>query len=141
MVQEEEKSNDEQTLTVRVGGGADHDIQSHRAKSVPESVSEFGVGSPSRAASGGVCFYNWPNFGVNSPNGKYFCRTTGQDITQLPKDFNNAISSIRVFGGVSLRIYSDFNFRGASLLVRHDIADLKTVGWNNRISSMSIRPR
>jgi len=89
----------------------------------------------------GVCFYNWPNFGVNSPNGKYFCRTTGQDITQLPKDFNNAISSIRVFGGVSLRIYSDFNFRGASLLVRHDIADLKTVGWNNRISSMSIRPR
>ena len=87
----------------------------------------------------GVCFYNWPNFGANNPNGKYFCRTTGQDITQLPKDFNNAISSIRIFGGVSLRIYSDFNFRGASLLVRRDIADLKAVGWNNRISSLSIR--
>jgi len=87
----------------------------------------------------GVCFYNWPNFGANNPNGKYFCRTTGQDITQLPKDFNNAISSIRIFGGVSLRIYSDFNFRGASLLVRRDIADLKAVGWNNRISSLSVR--
>ena len=89
----------------------------------------------------GVCFYNWPNFGANNPNGKYFCRTTGQDIVQLPKDFNNAISSIRVFGGVVLRIYSDFNFRGASLLVRHDITDLRSVGWNNRISSMSIRQR
>ena len=89
----------------------------------------------------GVCFYNWPNFGANNPNGKYFCRTTGQDIVQLPKDFNNAISSIRVFGGVVLRIYSDFNFRGASLVVRNDIADLKRVGWNNRISSMSIRQR
>jgi len=87
----------------------------------------------------GVCFYNWPNFDANK--GKYFCRTTGQDIVQLPKDFNNAISFIRVFGGVTLRIYSDFNFRGASLLVRHDIADLKNVGWNNRISSMSIRQR
>jgi len=89
----------------------------------------------------GVCFYNWPNFGANNPNGKYFCRTTGQDIVQLPKDFNNAISSIRVFGGVVLRIYSDFNFRGSSLVVRNDIADLKRVGWNNRISSMSIRQR
>jgi Peptidase inhibitor family I36 len=87
----------------------------------------------------GVCFYNWPNFDANK--GKYFCRTMGQDITQLPKDFNNAISSIRVFGGVTVRLYSDFNFRGASLVVRHDIADLKTVGWNNRISSMSIRQR
>jgi hypothetical protein len=87
----------------------------------------------------GVCFYNWPNFDLNNPNGKYFCRTVGQDIAQLPKDFNNAISSIRVFGGVTVRIYSDFNFRGASFVVRHNIADLKTVGWNNRISSISIR--
>ena len=87
----------------------------------------------------GVCFYNWPNFDANK--GKYFCRTTGQDITNLPKDFNNAISSIRIFGGVTVRIYSDFNFRGSSLAVRHDIADLRTVGWNNRISSISIRPR
>jgi hypothetical protein len=87
----------------------------------------------------GVCFCNWPNFDANK--GKYFCRTTGQDITNLPKDFNNAISSIRVFGGVTVRIYSDFNFRGSSLTVRHDIADLRTVGWNNRISSISIRLR
>jgi len=87
----------------------------------------------------GVCFYNWPNF--DAKKGKYFCRTTGQDIANLPKEFNNAISSVRVFGGVTVRIFSDFNFRGSSLSVRHDIADLRTVGWNNRISSISIRQR
>jgi len=95
----------------------------------------------------GACFYNWPNFDAHK--GKYFCRKTGQDIPNLPKNFNNAISSIRILGGVTVRIYDDFNFQGHVLFIRYNIADLRRVAvgndpqktWNNRISSISVRQR
>jgi len=64
----------------------------------------------------------------------------------VPAGFNDAISSIQVYGRVNITIYNDADFRGFSAVTRQSIPDLRAwqvqgynnKSWNNRISSMRL---
>jgi len=81
----------------------------------------------------GVCFFKDPNF-----NGEYFCAGSGESITAVPKDMNDKISSIRVFGRAEVTVFQDVHFSGRSVRFGSDIQNLKDEGWNDRISSMRV---
>src|SRR5215471_1330508 len=82
----------------------------------------------------GVCFYKDPNF-----NGEYFCAGSGDSVSAVPKDMNDKISSIRVFGRAEVTVFQDVHFSGRSVRFGSDVRNLKDEGWNDRISSMRVR--
>ncbi len=88
----------------------------------------------------GACFYSSGGFG-----GNHFCVRRGDRLTSLPGDFGDNISSIRVFGRGSVRVFDDRNFRGVSQSFRGSVPDLQRVPskpghtWNNRISSIVVQ--
>jgi hypothetical protein len=84
----------------------------------------------------GACFYKDINF-----HGDYFCAPRGSSIKQVPHGSNDKISSIRLFGGATVTVYRDNNFDGASSHFTSDMRDLRTVGWNDLISSFQIDAR
>jgi hypothetical protein len=90
----------------------------------------------------GACFYKETGFA-----GDYFCISSGRSYNVLPDGLNDRISSIRVFGGATVRIYNDSNFCGLQMQFRKDVANLKKVAlpsdpgknWDDRISSIAVR--
>jgi hypothetical protein len=84
----------------------------------------------------GACFYKDINF-----RGDYFCVPRGASVRQVPRGGNDKISSIRLFGGATVTVYRDINFDGASSHFADDMRDLRTVGWNDLISSLRIDSR
>lgn len=72
--------------------------------SMPASA-QWKWGKP-RPPQSGACFYQDKNFG-----GNFFCLKDGDRWPSLPRGFNDAISSIRVFGGARLRISETVTFR------------------------------
>jgi hypothetical protein len=81
----------------------------------------------------GVCFYEDINFG-----GRYFCSAAGASTPQLSSADNDRISSIRVFGDAVATVYRDPNFRGSSRVIESSVSDLRSFGFNDRISSFQI---
>jgi hypothetical protein len=89
----------------------------------------------------GACFYRGDHF-----RGDAFCMRIADRWASLPRGFNDSIKSIRVFGGARLRVFNDDNFRGVSLLIDHNINDLRQIpvadnprkNWNDRISSIAV---
>ena len=79
----------------------------------------------------GVCFYEDANFG-----GRYFCSPSGSSMTQVAN--NDQISSIRVFGDAVATVYRDQNFRGQSKVIGSSVNNLRSMGFNDRISSFQI---
>ena len=86
------------------------------------------------APRAGACFYRDANF-----QGDYFCASTEQDISQVPDDMNDRISSIRTFGNTEVTIFQDSRFRGRSEQFGGEIRNLRNEGWNDRLSSIRIR--
>ena len=82
----------------------------------------------------GVCFYKDPNF-----NGDYFCARAGDSLTAVPKEMNDRISSIRIFGNAEVIVYRDVRFDGRSSRFEGDVRNLKDDGWNDLISSIRVR--
>jgi hypothetical protein len=90
---------------------------------------------------GGACFYRDANFG-----GDLFCMRRGESYPVLGH-FGDDISSLRVFGGARVVIYSDRNFTGGRSAIASNVASLKHLRypsdpshtWNNRISSVQVR--
>ncbi len=88
----------------------------------------------------GACFYTSQNF-----SGDYFCQSRGASLN-VPKGFNDKISSIRVYGRVTVTLYNDANFAGPSVNTRQSVPDLRAwnyagynnKSWNNRISSVRL---
>jgi len=87
-----------------------------------------------RVPRDGACFYKDPNF-----HGEYFCIGAGQEYSQMPEHMNDKISSIRVFGRAEVFVYRDVRFDGRSSRFAGDISNLKSEGWNDLISSISVR--
>ena len=81
----------------------------------------------------GVCFYKDPDF-----RGDYFCAREGDSEPSMPKGTNDKISSIRIFGNVSLSVYQDARFEGRSSRFDYDVPDLHREGWNDLISSFRV---
>ena len=90
-------------------------------------------GRPSVPRSG-ACFYRDADF-----RGDYFCARVGEDIPDMPEGMNDQISSIRVFGDVEVAIFQDGRFRGRSIRYNRDVRNLGAQGWNDRLSSISVR--
>jgi hypothetical protein len=51
---------------------------------------------------------------------------------------NDKISSARVFGNAAVTLYRDPDFRGQAKVVDRDIADLRGLGFNDRLSSYDV---
>lgn len=89
----------------------------------------------------GACFFKERNY-----RGEYFCMNSGASFNLLPPGFNDKISSIQVYGRVSMVIYNDANFRGENVAINRSVSDLSAwrlpsnsnKNWNNRISSIQV---
>lgn len=53
---------------------------------------------------------------------------------------NNSISSLRVPSGLQLTLFDHNNFEGASVAISSDHSCLTDNGWNDRASSLRVRP-
>ncbi len=56
-------------------------------------------------------------------------------------DWNNVISSVKVYGAVLVRLYEDANYLGRHIDLTESVSDLRyytTEDWNNRASSLKV---
>jgi hypothetical protein len=90
-------------------------------------------GRPSVPRSG-ACFYRNADF-----RGDYFCVPAGEDLDQMPSGLNDRISSLRTFGGVEVIVFRNPGFGGRSSRFRDDVSNLQLEGWNDTMSSLSVR--
>jgi hypothetical protein len=81
----------------------------------------------------GVCFYEHVNF-----DGRYFCTTAGATTAEVPSGTNDEISSVRLFGNAAVTVFREPGFRGQSTVIDSSIADLRGMGFNDRISSYRV---
>jgi Peptidase inhibitor family I36 len=79
----------------------------------------------------GACFFEDANY-----RGQYFCVERGRAYAELPRGFNDRISSIRVFGA-RVRIFQDRDYRGRSREIRSDERDLRGA-WRDVVSSIRV---
>ena len=82
----------------------------------------------------GACFYEDIRYG-----GRYFCTSVGGATAEVPHGTNDKISSVRIFGNAQVVMFRDVNFRGESNVVVASVADLRQMGWNDKISSYRVR--
>jgi hypothetical protein len=87
----------------------------------------------------GACFYKDADF-----KGEKFCLPKGDRMGQLPPGFNDSISSVRLYGRVSVVVYQNSNFGGPSLRLSDDCANLRSYqvrpghSWNDQVSSIEV---
>src|SRR5262249_9503993 len=79
------------------------------------------VPPPNQQISEGVCVYERTNY-----QGRSQCWNAGEQLNDLARtgNWNNRISSIRVFGRTTAVAYRDIGFGGASFVVNHDMPNL-----------------
>lgn len=87
----------------------------------------------------GACFFKDADF-----RGDKFCVQKGDRMAEVPRGFGDRISSVRVYGRVTVTVFQDANFRGPSLEIQDDVANLQSSqvksghSWNDRISSIRV---
>jgi hypothetical protein len=84
----------------------------------------------------GACFYRDAGF-----RGDYFCLSAGEDLPSIPAGLNDQISSIRTFGDAEVTVYQNRRFTGRSERFPADVRNLRSQGWNDRLSSLAVRSR
>ncbi|HZT77651.1 MAG TPA: peptidase inhibitor family I36 protein [Vicinamibacterales bacterium] len=82
----------------------------------------------------GVCFFEDRDF-----KGEYFCVGAGEDVSAVPREMNDKISSIKIFGRAEAIVFRDVRFQGNSSRFGFDVSDLRREGWNDTISSIRVR--
>jgi hypothetical protein len=87
-----------------------------------------------RTPRAGACFYEDTDY-----RGDYFCAREGDSVFSLPGDINDRISSIRLFGGVQVVVFSGERLTGRSARFDEDVRSLRGSRWNDRISSFEVR--
>ena len=100
----------------------------------------IGIGSgapgPAPGPSGGprACFFQHAGYGGGS-----FCVATGDSIGNLNSiGWNDAISSIRLYGGAAVQACEHAGFGGACATWNSNKSDLTGIGWNDIISSVDV---
>jgi len=86
-----------------------------------------------RTPRDGVCFFEDYDY-----RGDYFCVRTGESVPYLPDGMNDRISSIQVFGRCEVQIFQNGRFGGRSRRFDRDVRNLRSEGWNDRISSVRV---
>jgi hypothetical protein len=89
-----------------------------------------------RMPEDGACFFADKSF-----KGDHFCVRTGEQLSSLPKDMSDKISSIRLMGSSDVTVFRDAGMHGRSARFMGDVEDLKREGWNDQISSIEVAPR
>lgn len=103
------------------------------------SFGQFGPNwSSATPPENGACFYERPDF-----KGEYFCLDVDSGWTELNKTFDHKISSVRVIGKASARVFSRPNYQGNSAVIADRTPNLKQVivdgvKWNDKISSIEV---
>lgn len=114
------------SIRVQGGGGGFRERFGARQQQVPRQ---------------GACFYTDADF-----QGQRFCLSVGETAADMPLGFNDAVSSLQVFGGASVTIFEHGNFGGQSIQVSSSIANLTSArspngfAWNDVISSVRVQP-
>jgi hypothetical protein len=94
---------------------------------------EFGFGRDrGRFERGEVCFYEHFNY-----KGDSFCVKSGEDASWVGDAWNDRISSIKVKGGASVRIFEHADYQGAEATARRSVPQLNK--FNDQISSYRVR--
>jgi hypothetical protein len=96
----------------------------------PAYAQRWGRGATPRS---GVCFYEDINYG-----GRYFCSSVGETTSRVSSGNNDEISSIRIFGDAVATVYRDPDFRGQTRVFNSSVSDLRSFGFNDRISSYQV---
>lgn len=126
------------TIAFDKRGGRISVLQSQvlQAKDIPWSA-DF-VPDPSQPielaaeGSGKVCIYEHADY-----RGKHQCFDAPAEVSRLERAWNNTVSSFKITGPVSLRIWQFGGFNGKS---RHFIKDVPNIGadWNDRVSALKV---
>jgi len=80
----------------------------------------------------GVCFYEDANY-----RGNYFCATAGEEQPSV-QDWNDRISSIRVFGGAQVEVFSNIDYKGTARRISSNAPNLAEQDLNDQISSFRV---
>ncbi len=91
------------------------------------------LGGQARQPRNGACFYVDANF-----RGDFFCMEVGDSQRELPGEFNDRISSIRVFGRAQVTVYEDNGFHGSKRTYSRNVSNLAG-DFNDTISSIEVR--
>jgi len=81
------------------------------------------------APSGSVIIFADPNFQGAS-------RTVGDTADLRPYGLNDMVSSIQIPPGESWEVCQDIDFQNICQTLTASVADLRTIGWDDRISSL-----
>ena len=87
----------------------------------------------------GACFFKEADF-----RGEKFCVQRGDRVAQVPPGFGDRISSVHLYGRVTVTVYQDQNFGGPNLRLQQDVSNLQSYqvkpghSWNDRISSIKV---
>jgi len=79
-----------------------------------------------------VCFYSERNF-----RGSSFCLERGEEILRLPRNWNDRIRSVEVFGRARVDLCTDSNLFGTCVTLRSDASRLPS-GIDRRVSSLEV---
>jgi hypothetical protein len=93
---------------------------------------QYSWGHP-RTPKDGACFYKDADY-----SGEYFCLAPGEGIPSLASDMNDAISAIRLYGRATAAVFRDRNYTGRSTEIRQNVSNLKSIDWNDTISSLRV---
>lgn len=97
----------------------------------PRLVAQDRIGNSSSQPRNGVCFYMDANY-----RGEKFCVDAGEGPGNVESRNNDRISSIRVFGGAQVTVFSNGSFSGASSTYTSDTPHLGD--WNDKITSFRV---
>jgi hypothetical protein len=81
----------------------------------------------------GACFYRDTYY-----HGPSFCGEAGQGFGTMPSNANDRVSSIRLYGGATVTLYTRSHFRGDSRRFHVHVTSLGREDFNDRISSVQI---
>jgi hypothetical protein len=82
----------------------------------------------------GACFYEDADY-----QGDRFCASAGENRTNVGDRWNDRISSIRIYGGATVTVFQDEDFKRGSQTFRQDVPNLQS--WNDRITSYRVEGR
>ena len=98
----------------------------------PRLEAQFRIPGRNNQPRNGVCFYTDAEY-----RGESLCVNSNESRPSVG-NFNDRISSIRIFGNAEVTVYEDSNFRGSRETFTQDMPHLGD--WNDRISSFQANP-
>ncbi|WP_155893984.1 beta/gamma crystallin-related protein [Cystobacter fuscus] len=121
-------------LSVGCGGAFNDAGEVESAQQVVNADADSKSAADVSIQAGAIVIYEHCDYGGES-QAFYYPRDINSFYRSLGGDWNDRVSSIRVFGGAA-RIFEHENWQGSSITVTSDIACLYWSGWNDIASSL-----